>query len=139
MQFIFNLFGTVHATKDVGKQTTTGLRILDEKIRVISNHVDFLLQQHFSHQTCEVKTYDVYTSDDVGCEDREGGEQPSASSDDEDGGEEEVNADVPAGNTEAGRDSAVEGEAGAGSGEAPAGESGANAPNHDGQGRGESS
>ena len=137
MQFIFNLFGTVHATKDVGKQTTTGLRILDEKIRVISNHVDFLLQQHFSTQSCEVKTYDVYTSDDVGREDREGGEQPSASSDDEDGGEEEVNADVPAGDSQG--NSAVEGEAGAGSGEAPAGESGANAPNHDGQGRGESS
>ena len=137
MQFIFNLFGTVHATKDVGKQTTTGLRILDEKLRVLSNHVDFLLQQHFSHQTCEVKTYDVYTSDDVGREDREGGEQPSACSDDEDGGEEEVNADVPAGDSQG--NSAVEGEAGAGSGEASAGESGANAPNHDGQGRGESS
>lgn len=133
MQFIFNLFGTVHATKDVGKQTTTGLRILDEKIRVISNHVDFLLQQHFSTQSCEVKTYDVYTSDDVGREDREGGGQPSASSDDEDGGEEEVNADVPAGDSQG--NSAVEGEASAGSGEAPAGESGADAPNHDGQGR----
>jgi hypothetical protein len=137
MQFIFNLFGTVHATKDVGKQTTTGLRVLDEKLRVLSNHVDFLLQEHFSHQTCEVKTYDVYTSDDVGREDREGGEQPSASSDDEDGGEEEVHADIPEGNTQG--NGTVEGEASAGSGEAPAGESRANAPNHDGQGRGESS
>jgi hypothetical protein len=139
MQFIFNLFGTVHATKDIGKQAS-GLYALDEKLRVLSNHVDFLLQQHFSTQSCQVKTYDVYTSDDVGCEDREGGEQPSSASDgEEDGGEEEVDADVPAGNTETGRDGPGEGQAGAGSGEAPANEGRADAPNHDGQGRGESS
>jgi len=140
MQFIVNLFGTVHANKDVGKQTTTGLRILDEKLRVLSNHVDFLLQEHFSTQTVQLKTCEVYTSEDVGREDCEGGGQPAAASDDEDDGrEEEVDADVPAGNTEAGRDGAGEGQAGAGSGEASATEGRSNASNSDGQGRGESS
>jgi hypothetical protein len=141
MQFIVNLFGTVHASKDIGKQTTTGLRILDEKLRVISNHVDFLLQEHFSQQSCRVKTCDVYTSDDVGCEDREGGgNTPSAADSDgeeEDGGrEEEVDADIPEGNTQG--NGAGEGQAGAGSGEASTTEGRANASNSDGQGRGES-
>ena len=122
MQFIFNLFGTVHATKDVGKQAS-GLYALDEKLRVLSNHVDFLLQHHFSQQSCQLKTYDEYTSEDDGQgEDREGGgNSPSATAGEEDDGRaEEVDADVPAGNTEAGRDGPVEGQAGAGSGEAPA-------------------
>ncbi len=128
MQFVFNLFGTVHATKDVGKQAS-GLYILDEKLRVLSNHVDFLLQAHFSQQTCQLKTCDEYTSDDVGREDREGGgrNSPAPSSideeDDDGGSPQEVNADVPAGNTEEGRDCPCQGEAGAGSGEAPAGQS----------------
>ena len=129
MQFIINLFGTVHATKDVGKTTTSGLTILDDKLRVLSNHVDFLLQQHFSRPQpcCELKTYEVYTSEDDGQgqgEDREGGGQSATDNDAEDDGRaDEVDADVPAGNTEAGRDGPVEGEAGAGSGEAPAGQS----------------
>jgi hypothetical protein len=126
MQFIINLFGTVHATKDVGKTTTSGLSILDDKLRVLSNHVDFLLQQHFSRPQpcCELKTYEVYTSEDDGHEgeDREGGGQSAADDAEDDGRAEEVDADVPAGNTEAGRDGPVEGEAGAGSGEAPAGQ-----------------
>lgn len=130
MQFIVNLFGTVHATKDVGKQAT-GLSILDEKLRILSNHVDFLLQQHFSQQSCCVKTCEVYTSDDVGCEDREGrgddSASPSSIDGEEDGRPEEVDADVPAGNTEAGRDGEGEGQASAGSGQAPATEGGTNA------------
>ncbi len=133
MQFIFNLFGTVHATKDVGKQAG-GLYALDEKLRVLSNHVDFLLQQHFSQQSCHVKTYDEYTSEDDGQgEDREGGRNdtaaPSTINGEEDGRPEEVDADVPAGNTEAGRDGPGEGQAGAGSGEAPAAESRPDAQN----------
>ena len=142
MQFIVNLFGTVHATKDVGKQAS-GLHVLDEKLRVLSNHVDFLLQQHFSRpqQCCELKTYEVYTSENDGQgDDREVGEQSATDGAQEDGGRaEEVDADVPAGNTEAGRDGSGEGQASAGSGEAPANEGRADAPNHDGQGRGESS
>ena len=130
MQFIFNLFGTVHATKDVGKQAG-GLYALDEKLRVLSNHVDFLLQQHFSQQSCQLKTYDEYTSEDDGQgEDREGGEHtpaPSSVDGEEDGRPEEVDADVPAGNTEAGRDGEVEGQAGEGPRQAPATESGTNA------------
>ena len=125
MQFIVNLFGTVHATKDVGKQAS-GLYALDEKLRVLSNHVDFLLQHHFSQQSCQLKTYDEYTSDDVGCEDRKGGDTPAPSSiheeDDDGSGTKEVDADIPAGNTEEGRDGSGQGEAGAGSGEAPAGQ-----------------
>ena len=134
MQFIVNLFGTVHATKDVGQQAS-GLYALDEKLRVLSNHVDFLLQQHFSQQSCQLKTYDEYTSDDDGQgEDREGGGQhatpaPSSIHEEDDGRAEEVDADVPAGNTEAGRDGPCEGQAGAGSGEAPAAESRPDAQN----------
>jgi hypothetical protein len=131
MQFIVNLFGTVHATKDVGKQAS-GLYALDEKLRVLSNHVDFLLQQHFSQQSCQLKTYDEYTSEDDGQgEDREGRghNTPSATGEEDDGRAEEVDADVPAGNTEAGRDRPCEGQASAGSGEAPAAESRADAQN----------
>ena len=141
MQFIINLFGTVNATKDVGKAPATGLRILDEKLRVLSNHVDFLLQEHFSQQSCCVKTYDVYTSDDVGREDREGGgNTPSAADSDgeeEDSGRaEEVDADVPEGNTQG--NGSGESQTGAGSGEASTTEGRADAQNSDGQGRGES-
>jgi hypothetical protein len=134
MQFIVNLFGTVVANKDVsGQREHTGLRILDEKLRVLSNHVDFLLQSHFSEQTCVMKTCDEYTSEHVGCEDSESGSQPATASDGEeedDGGRpEEVDADVPAGDSEAGRDSSGEGQAGAGSGEATATQGGANSQN----------
>jgi len=137
MQFILNLFGTVHATKDIGKQAS-GLYAIDEKLRVLSNHVDFLLQEHFSrpHQSCQVKTYDVYTSEDAGVSDREGGGSSAA---DENGREEEIDADIPAGDTETGRDRPVESETGAGSGEASACPSGANPSNSDGEGRREPS
>ena len=131
MQFIVNLFGTVHATKDVGKTTTAGINILDEKLRVLSNHVDFLLQQHFSRpqQCCELKTYEVYTSEDDGHEgeDREGGEHTPSATDgaEEDGGSQtprrQPDAHVPSGDSQG--DRPREGEAGAGSGEAPAGQS----------------
>lgn len=129
MQFIVNLFGTVIANKDVAtKGSTTGLRILDEKVRVLSNHVDFLLQSHFSQQTVTLKTCDEYTSDDGGQgEDSESGRDAAASADgEEDGGSGEVHEDLPAGNTEAGRDSAGEGETGAGSGQASATQGGSN-------------
>ncbi len=129
MQFIINLFGTVHANKDIGKQAA-GLYAIDEKIRILSSHVDFLLQAHFSTQTCQMKTYEGYTSEDVRCEDRESGEHPASSIDgEEDGRPQEVDADVPAGNTEAGRDGENEGQTGTGSGEAPAAESRTNAEN----------
>lgn len=141
MQFIFNLFGTVHATKDIGKQAA-GLYAIDEKVRVLSNHVDFLLQEHFSRpqQSCQVKTCEVYTSEDVRCEDREGGGKSDASSDGEEednGRTEEVHADVPTGDSQG--NGAGEGQAGAGSGETSSGQIGTNASNSDGQGRGESS
>ena len=132
MQFIVNLFGTVVANKDVATRgSATGLRILDEKVRVLSNHVDFLLQSHFSQQTVTLKTCDEYTSEDVGCEDCESGRDDAASAtgEEEDGrGNEsgEVREDLPAGNTEAGRDGAGEGEAGAGSGQASATQGGSN-------------
>jgi hypothetical protein len=120
MQFIVNLFGTVHATKDVGKQAS-GLHVLDEKLRVLSNHVDFLLQQHFSRpqQCCELKTYEVYTSENDGQgEDREGGERTPSATDgaEEDGGRPDT--DLPPGDSQENRP--VAGEAGTGSGEAPA-------------------
>ena len=135
MQFIVNLFGTVVANKDVAtKGSTTGLRILDEKVRVLSNHVDFLLQSHFSQQTVTMKTCDEYTSEDVGREDCESGREspaPSSVDGEEDGGRDqtEVDADVPAGNTEEVRGSADAGETGTGSGETAADQGGANTQN----------
>ena len=131
MQFIVNLFGTVVANKDVAtKGETAGLRILDEKLRVLSNHVDFLLQSHFSTQTVTLKTCDMDTSDDGGeGEDCEGGRDDASIHGAEEDGAAEVNADVPAGNSQEGRVDAVAGEAGAGSGEAPAGQAGSNSAN----------
>ena len=131
MQFIINLFGTVHATKDVGKQAS-GLYALDEKLRVLSNHVDFLLQEHFSHQSCQVKTYEVYTSENDGQgEDREGGEQPSSASDgeEEDSGRNsgQPDTDLPSGDSQENRPG--EGETGAGPGEASSAESRTDAQN----------
>lgn len=132
MQFIVNLFGTVVANKDVAtKGSTTGLRILDEKVRVLSNHVDFLLQSHFSQQTVTLKTCDEYTSEDVGREDCESGrdDDASATGEDEDGrgDETEEHANVPTGGAEeGGRVNPVEGQAGAGSGQASATQGGAN-------------
>ena len=130
MQFIINLFGTVHATKDVGKQAS-GLYALDEKLRVLSNHVDFLLQEHFSHQSCQVKTYEVYTSENDGQgEDREGG-GPSVASDgeEEDSGRNsgQPDTDLPSGDSQENRPS--EGETGAGPGEASSAESRTDAQN----------
>ena len=128
MQFILNFFGTVIANKDVGKAgDTTGLRILDNKLRVLENHVDFLLQSHFSQQTVTLKTCDEYTSEDVRREDCEGGEHPSSIHGEEEDGEhdtEEVHADLPAGDSQAGPSHAVASEAGAGSGETAAGQAG---------------
>ena len=133
MQFIVNLFGTVVANKDVAtKGNTTGLRILDEKVRILSNHVYFLLQSHFSQQTVTLKTCDEYTSEDVGREDCESGrddDAASATGEEEDGrGDEsgEVHEDLPTGDTEAGRDGAGEGQAGSGSGQASAPQGGSN-------------
>ena len=136
MQFIVNLFGTVIANKDVATRgNTTGLSILDEKVRVLSNHVDFLLQSHFSQQTVTLKTCDMYTSEDVRREDCEGGEHSpaTATGEEEDDGrdEAEVHADVPAGDSQEERVGAGAGEAGTGSGEAPAAQARANAQNSD--------
>lgn len=134
MQFIINLFGTVQANKDVtGKHERTGLRNLDHKLRTLENCVDFLLREHYS-QELRVKTYAEYTSENAGVSDREGGGTAAECAEDI-RRTEEVHADVPAGDTEAGRDRPSEGEAGAGSGEAPAGEGGPNPSDSHGEGR----
>ena len=129
MQFIVNLFGTVIANKDVGKAANTGLRILDDKLRVLENHVDFLLQSHFSQQTVTLKTCDEYTSENGGeGEDREGGGDSAPSSihgEEEDQVDaREVHADVPAGDSQG---HPIASEAGAGSGETPAAQARADA------------
>lgn len=135
MQFIVNLFGTVHATKDIGKQAAAGISILDEKLRILSNHVDFLLQQHFSRpqQCCELKTYEVYTSDDDGPEgeDREGGGSTAAATGTEEDGRrpDQPNANVSEGDSQG--NGPVEGQAGTGSGEASSAPAGPNPAHSD--------
>ena len=133
MQFIVNLFGTVVANKDVAtKGSTTGLRILDEKVRILSNHVDFLLQSHFSQQTVTLKTCDEYTSENGGeAEDCESGRDDASSTsagEEEDGrgDQAEEHADVPAGDSQEGRVDSSAGQAGEGSGQAAAGQGGQN-------------
>ena len=135
MQFVFNLFGTVYASKEINekRRERADVHVLKHRIQALQGHVDFLLEKHFS-QSVELKTYDVYTSEDDGQgENCEGGEHPAPTADrtEEDSGSrpQEVNTDVPARNTEEGRDRPVEGEASAGSGEASSCQTGQNSSN----------